>query len=193
MTARAEQRIASLNNMMARKPVEHGKRVSYMQGCRCLPCRAANARHAAERALRRAQGKADPLVSSAGVRGHIRRLSALGIGRKQVGKASGVSNGIIWEISNGSRPNIRTSTERRILAVDAGARAGHALVDAAPTWAILDQLIRDGYSKRQLGEWLRGKRVNTLQLSRRFVRVETAKAVEQLAARIERGEMQRAR
>jgi len=191
MNERAEKRIANLLSSVARKPREHGKRVSYILGCRCLQCRVANAKHSTARLFRRAQGEADILVDPSRARKRIRWLSRNGVGRKAVAKASGVNHNIIAEIISRERPHIRLSTERRILAVDTRARADHALIDAAPTWKILNRLIEDGYTKAQISTWLQGRPTRSLQIRRKFVQAGTARAVELLAARIDRGQMQR--
>lgn len=52
---------------------QHGTRIRYMGGCRCLPCRAANSRYECERQARRNLGLANgrELSSRLGYRGYI--------------------------------------------------------------------------------------------------------------------------
>lgn len=97
------------------------------------------------------------LVSSAKARAHLEKLSAQGVGYKSVSAASDVAASCLSQIRSGELPRIRAKTERRILAVDASALADHALVDAAPTLAIVDRLLGDGFTRAQIAQRVLGQ------------------------------------
>lgn len=151
MNTQAAERIATMLATLPEKP--HGERVRYMQGCRCMLCRAANSRYETERAALRRIGQGNGLVPADRARRHVEKLSRAGVRRRSVAAAAGVAASIIADIRKGERTQIRRDTERRILAVDAGAVAGKGLVDAGPTWRLIDQMVADGYTKYQIARW----------------------------------------
>jgi DNA-binding Xre family transcriptional regulator len=116
----------------------------------------------------RAESVADHLVDTARARRRIRALSKKGIGYKAVADAAGISHTIVMRIRAGTKKQIRLSTERRILALDEGARADASLVDAGPTWKILDELLaEEGFTKTELARRLGYKRqAPSLQIKR---------------------------
>jgi hypothetical protein len=159
----------------------HGVRVKYMTGCRCVPCRAANSRYETERALARKNGDWNGLVSAGIARRHLLRLSRRGIGRDTVAEASGVSITSICEIKSGRKKNIRLRTHKAIMAVDASARADKTLVGAAPVWALIDRLLKEGLSRKELARRLGSRaKVPALQLNHRVVTAKNAARVERL-------------
>lgn len=95
------------------------------------------------------------LVPASKARAHLRKLSKQGVGYKAVAEAADVAFGIVSDIAIGRASAIRASTERRILDVDAGARADGALVPAGPTHALISEILAAGKTKtwisRQLG------------------------------------------
>jgi hypothetical protein len=165
-------------------PPEHfaalpcGTRAKYVaKVCRCVRCRAANSRYERERAAKRRAGEADPLVPATAARAHLAALSRAGIGRRVVSAAGDVPTGTLAEITQGRKLQIRRSTERRILAVDASARAGGTLVDAGPTWRLIGRLLEEGFTKTELARRLRFRAL-ALQLGRRRITARNAVRVE---------------
>jgi hypothetical protein len=184
------RRIARLKASAHKRP--HGTRARYIGGCKCMLCRAANSRYNTQRdAARRAGEPADILVSSDAARAHLARLSAAGVGYKSVGAAGSVAISVLAEIRQGRRPQIRRSTERKILAVDEGAVAGNGLVPAGPTWKILDGLIADGYTKTQLAKWCGWKA--SIQLNRQRITAASAAKVRRMAENLAAGRLRRER
>lgn len=157
---------------LARKR-QHGDRLSYMAGCRCDDCRRANSSYEKARAAARKAGDWNGIVPAARARAHMQALSESGVGRRSVGDVSGVADTVLVDIISGRKTNIRARTERSILAVTVEAAADHALVPAAETWKLIDELIADGYSKAELARQLGYKRP-ALQLNREQVTVRNA-------------------
>ena len=126
---------------------EHGTRLRYMAGCKCLRCRVANTEYEKQRARARKAGDWNGIIPAVRAREHVLELGRAGIGYKQVAKLAGVGKTIVAEIRAGTRSRIRARTERQILGVtdiDANV-APKALVDARPTWALIEWLLREGY------------------------------------------------
>ncbi len=119
------------------------------------------------------------LVSAKRARTHLGELSAAGVGYKAAGIACDVGHTVIAEIISGRKRKIRQSTETRILSVTGEAIADHALVDAAPTWALLEELIARGFTRAELARRL-GFTTLALQFRRGKVLARTALAVERL-------------
>jgi hypothetical protein len=103
----------------------------------------------------------------------LAELSELGVGRHAVADASSVSGSILWSIIKGEKKNIRSRTERAILAVTVAQAADHALIDAGETWKLIDELLADGYSKSILARNL-GYKGHGLQLNRHKVTARNA-------------------
>lgn len=162
---------------------QHGDRLRYMAGCRCADCRRANTAYETARAAARKAGDWNGIVPAAKARGHLAALSALGIGRRAVGDVCGVADSILSAIITGKKANIRARSERAILAVTVAAAADRALIPAAPTWSLLDELIADGYSKAELARQL-GYKTHALQINRHQITVRNAYDVERLHERL---------
>lgn len=120
---------------------------------------------------------ADRLVDAARARRHIRSLSRRHVGRDAVAAAADVAVSVLAEIAAGTKLQIRTSTERRILAVDTDARADHAFVPAARTWKLIDKLLEEGFTRGQIAQRL-GRQRAALQFGRDRVLAKTALQVE---------------
>jgi hypothetical protein len=161
----------------------HGDRLRYIAGCRCNACRGANTAYERARAAARRAGDWNGLVDALTARRHLATLSAAGVGRRTVGEISGVADSILSSVITGRKQSIRARTERAILAVTEAAKADHALLDAAPTWRLLDSLLAQGYTKAALARAL-GQTRAALQISRHQVTVRTAYAVERLHAQL---------
>lgn len=121
------------------------------------------------------------LVPAAPARAHLAQLSAQGVGRRSVAAAADVGETTLSEIITGRQLQIRRRAEARILAVDAGAVAGGALVPAGPTWELLEDLLARGFSRRELARRLgSAAKVPALQLRAEFVLASSAAAVARL-------------
>lgn len=151
----------------------HGDRLRYMAGCRCADCRRANTEYEKSRAAARKAGNWNGLVPAQRARAHMAALSTASVGRRQVADASGVADSILFKIISGERLKIRALTERAILAVTPAAAADHALIDAAPSWELLDDLLAVGFSKADLAREL-GMKTPALQINRSRVTVRNA-------------------
>lgn len=123
------------------------------------------------------------LVPAARARAHLAALSAQGVGRRSVQAATDIGGRILSDISSGARARIRAETERRILAVDAGARADGALVPSAEVRRAVREMLRLGLTKTEIAERL-GYRSHALQLTSRRVTVRNAHRVKKLLAEV---------
>jgi hypothetical protein len=159
---------------VSRQP--HGTRARYRLGCQCLPCRAANARYENQRW--RARRGAPRVVSATPARAHIAALSREGVGFKSVADACSLSPTTTWLIRVGRRERILAETERRILSVDGGARAGGALVRAGSTWSRVRILLAEGFTKAELAR--------RLGYQRPALKIGRGRITARIAVRIER-------
>lgn len=116
----------------------------------------------------------DCIVSAAPARAHMVVLSNAGVGRRVVADASGVSLSVVEAIRRGARRRARRSTVAAILSVTAEALADHSLVDAAPSWILLDELIALGFTKRAIAKSIHGPRSVALQVRGDSVLARTA-------------------
>lgn len=157
----------------------HGSRERYKAGCRCLLCRAANARYEAARASERASGNWNGLVPADAARKHILKLSRQGIGRRAIAAASDIAEKVIARIRSGAQSNVRKSTEERILAVSNQAPSDGALIQAEHTWKQIRTLLADGFTKAELARRL-GYRFPSLQIGETKIRARTAARVDRL-------------
>lgn len=128
------------------------------------------------------------LVSAEKARAHLVALGEQGVGRRAVAAAADVSETILMSIRQGTKW-IRKDTEQKILAVDAGAVADHAIVPAKETWRRIRELLRLGYTRGELAQRLGAERP-ALQLRKREVLARTALRVEKLHREI-MGEIER--
>lgn len=164
---------------------EHGTRACYVHGpdgvadgsgCRCDPCRAANAAAARERN----QSVAPAYVGAAETRAHVRWLSEHGVGLKQIVKVSGVAQGTLWKLmyGKGGRPSkrIKVETRNRILAVQPSDAADGAKISAAPTHANIAELLDRGWTKAAIARAI-GQSDTALQVGRKQVTVGNARAI----------------
>lgn len=119
------------------------------------------------------------LVDATPVRRHLHRLSRQGIGYKTVGDACDVAKSTLFRLRTGDKTRLRKSTAARILAVDAGARADHALVPATRTWRLIQKLLAEGYTKGAIAQRL-GASTPALQIRKTKVRARTQLKVERL-------------
>ena len=163
----------------------HGDRLRYLAGCRCADCRRSNTEYERGRAAARKAGEWNGIVPAERTRAHIASLALAGVGRRQVADASGVAESIVVGIARGDRKNVRAATERAILGVNGQAIADRALIDAGPTWQLLDELVATGYSKAHLAREL-GHSSPAIQIRRTQCTVRTAYDVQRLHQRLRR-------
>lgn len=169
-----------LGVLAAAKP--HSTRVKYLGGCRCLPCRAANARYEGRRIRARLSGDWNGIVSAGRARRHLLALSRSGVGRRTVADISGVPQSIVHQIKLGRRRRIRARTERRIFLVNSRAMNQARLVPADRTWRMISRLLDEGFSKAEIARRL-GYRSPALQLRRKRVTARTALRIERFYRR----------
>lgn len=185
-----QERIAALKAAAATCP--HGTRARYEGGCKCLLCRAAKSRYNTQREHARRAGDVRDLVDAGTTRRHLLKLSRLGCGYKTVGDAASVSKTVLQNVMKGRKKRVRASTERAVLAVTVEARADHALIDAGPTWEILNGLIERGYTRTQLAAWLGSKaKTPSIQFKRTLITVQGAASVERLKRQLDAGKLAR--
>lgn len=123
------------------------------------------------------------VVDASRAREHLQRLSRSGVGYRQAADAACVSVGVVTKILHRPGKKIRKWTERAILSVDAGARADHALIDAAPTWRLIGELEPEYLTRAALARAL-GYATGRLQLGRRRITVRSAERVRRLHVRV---------
>ncbi len=129
----------------------HGKRSSYVKGCRCRICRAANAEYIKSRRKTGRHNEREGSVDASRAREYLNYLSEMGIGRPSVHKACGVNKRSLWEIASSKKVRILRSTETRILAVKPGEAMAHGvLVDADVTRQQIKALLAQGFTKSDL-------------------------------------------
>lgn len=173
---------------------EHGTRACFVfgpepgddrsKGCRCEPCRLANAAYARERYRKahRPDETLDPAyVDNAEARRHLAWLRDQGVGLRTVAIRSGVGRTALHKIATGRVTRSRPETIDAILAVGRSAVRGAALVDAGPTWRRIDDLLAHGWTRTAIAAAL-GQQGNppSLQLGRERVTAANAHAVEEL-------------
>ncbi len=160
-----------------------GTRIKYLGGCRCDACRSANSTYAKARMAECQAGRNNGVVDAKAARAHLRKLSRMGIGYKQVAAASDVRATTLLSIKLGKKLRIRMDTVRRVLRVDASCRADRALVPAASTWQLINELLSEGFTKRTLAERL-GMKTKNLQVGKDRVTVRKRASIEKLHKRL---------
>jgi len=141
---------------VVKKKHEHGTRACYVTGCRCVLCRRANCQYQLQREKeqRRGEWTYNGLVSADAARKHLMKLSKQGVGRRTVASITALPQSSIAKIRSGTKRHIRAKTEQAILKVSRDAAHGAALIDAAPTWRIINRLLGRGMSKRAIAKAL---------------------------------------
>jgi hypothetical protein len=159
------------------KPFDgHGARAAYQRGCRCLPCRVANAAY--QRQRRASLDDAVALVSSAAAVDHLAQLALLGVGYRQAARLSGLSIAEIRVVRKGRRAYVRADTAARILSVRPVLAPGQR-VSAWPTWRLIHSLTREGFTLGALATRL-GLHTPHLQFDHTQVTVRNALRVRRL-------------
>jgi hypothetical protein len=157
-----------------------------VEKCRCDVCGADNSVYAAWLNRQRAYGR-ERYTDAAPVRAHVQQLAAFGVGRRQLRKLSGVSNGALTKLVYGEAARnmapskrVRHDTARRILAVlpEPDHLAPSTPTDATGTRRRLQALVAIGYSQRKLAHRLNRTPQNFMTLlNRDQVLASTARSV----------------
>lgn len=155
----------------------HGTRRQYRSGCRCTPCRAANATYEAHRS-RASAGWVRPEAA----RAKLEMLARIGIGHRQAAKLAGVSFRTVQRIRKGRCRRIRADVERAILAIERPALAKGVCVNGYETRHYVESLVREGFRKTALALKL-GLRGGRLRVGQN-VTVRTALRVRALHAQL---------
>jgi len=167
---------------------QHGTRAKYViEKCRCQPCTEANRLYQRQRDRheRRVRfGIEDPrpaFIDATETRQHLDWLRRVGVGKRQIHAETGISVTTIWKIRNGTVTKIRRATAEKLLAVGRSKAAGGARVDAKPTWKLINDMLKHGWTKTAIAKALGSKaKTPALQLGRRTVTARQARAVQQL-------------
>ncbi|HVB99020.1 MAG TPA: hypothetical protein VNJ12_06765 [Candidatus Dormibacteraeota bacterium] len=161
----------------------HGTRVKYLGGCRCLPCRAANAGYECRRVRARRSGDWNGLIPAGRARQHLLALSRAGVGRRTVADIAGVPQSLLHRIRTGRRRRIRARTARRILLVSRTAMNDARLVPAGRAWRMIDRLVEEGFTRAEIARRL-GYRSRALQLNRARITARSLVRVERFYRRM---------
>lgn len=121
------------------------------------------------------------LIKTTAVIKHVMELRRAGIGIKAICRESGVNRGVLQRILAGEIKKTRRANAERILAVGTKALPGAAVVDAGPTWALLNRLLGAGYRKAWIAKLL-GATVPALQIKKDRVLLSTVHRVAKLYA-----------
>lgn len=133
--------------------MKHGMRSTYVKGCRCDQCRAANCRYAKLAKYRQDTGR-KVLVDAEPVKRHLVKLRAAGVGKRTIAQRSGVAQTVVNRLIgiDHSKParRIRPETARKLLAVTVEDHADGAYIDSIGTTRRLQALVALGYSQTSL-------------------------------------------
>lgn len=157
----------------------HGTRKKYRSGCRCLICRAANARYESERARVHVPGGGTSLVPATAAREHIHQLSKDGLGRDALSAASDIAPSVISRIKSGRSTHVQRRTEDKLLSISKDAVSDASLVKARPTWRQINALLAEGFTKAELARRLHYK-TGSLQLGKKWILARNAARVDRL-------------
>lgn len=131
----------------------HGTRSSYVRGCKCADCRAANARYTKVAKYRSDKG-ISTLVDAQPVREHLAMLRAHGVGKRTIAQRAGVAQTVVNRLIgiDNSRParRVHPDTARKLLAVTLDDHADGAFVDGTGTRRRLQALVAIGWPQAHL-------------------------------------------
>lgn len=162
---------------------EHGDRLRYLGGCRCDLCRKANSTYERARQIARRAGDWNGIVPAAKARAHMVALQKQGIGRRTIADVTDIAESVLSGIRAGTHTNIRARTERLILGVTNDMAADHSHVQASPSWKLINELLRAGFTKVSLARRL-GQKGSGLQLGKEFITVRNADQVRKMHAEL---------
>jgi hypothetical protein len=136
--------------------ISHGTRSKYVQGCRCVNCRAANSAYYKARRMRKPlRRNIEATVDATRAREFLSLLSEAGVGRNSVHAVCGVGKRLLWEIASGKAKRIFCSTEARILGVKANeALPRGAIVEAEVTLQQIEALLKEGFTRGDIADRL---------------------------------------
>lgn len=137
---------------------DHATRPCYQAGCRCLPCRAANAAYAVERARDPLPGWTTPYDAQA----YLLTLQAKGIGYRQAAQLAGMSAATVKAIRNGDRTRILTRHHEAIVSIPPYPALGARLTSKRAKHLLLS-LQSEGFTLQAIARKL-GLRPAQLQL-----------------------------
>lgn len=167
----------------------HGTRSSYVRGCKCHHCRAANARYAKLAKYRSDKG-ISTLVDAGPVKAHLAMLREHGVGKRTIAARAGVAQTVVDRLLGiaPDRPaiKVRPDTAKRLLAVTINEHAPGAIVDATGTRRRLQALVALGWTQTKLAAsigWTTAN-LNNLILSDDDVTRATADLVADLYERL---------
>lgn len=169
----------------------HGTRARYCSRdrCRCAPCREANLAYAT--VLRHAQTRPDgdwtPAYRDASeAREHLLWLSTVGVGKRTVHARTRIAISTIDRIRSGEIERCRPATIAKILAVNGADAVNGARVPSGPTSKLVDELLREGFTRTRIARELGSKaKTPALQISRSgWVSARNARKVREVHARL---------
>ena len=164
----------------------HGTRVKYVHdGCRCADCTAANTAYALARereARARAAGyDIEPrLIDAQPAQDRLKLLRRNGIGARTVEELTGISRSTLREITSGQTQRIRPETFDLIMQITYDDRPLGTMVDARPTWQLINKLVRKGFTKVAIATAIAGKPTQQLQISKHLVTLRIERRVQQV-------------
>jgi len=94
------------------------------------------------------------LVSTREAVAHIKKLKRAGVGLRRVSVRSGIGRDTLYRIVSGDIRRTRRATAERILAVGPNELTRASLVDAAPTWKLLEHLLELGHRRSWIAKQL---------------------------------------
>ncbi|HXG71317.1 MAG TPA: hypothetical protein VNJ04_11995 [Gemmatimonadaceae bacterium] len=157
--------------MLALATEPHGARATYQAGCRCTPCRVANATYS------QAHQPAD-WTTATQAQAHLRALMAQGVGIRRAADLSGLSCAHLQRIRNGQQATVKRTTEQTVLAIRPSLAHGQR-VNGYRTRHLLRALKGEWFTARAIACRL-GLRGNRLRLHHPRVTVRNALKVRQL-------------
>jgi hypothetical protein len=156
----------------------------YRNGCRCAECRHAGYVYEVKRQRDRNRGIVR-LHDNTEAREHILWLRSQGVGLRAVAAATGLQRHNVWKIANGQVKRSKPETIRRIMAVGTHMRKGGSLVDAGPTWRLIDDMLANGFTRTRIAAELGSKAKRpALQLKRDKILQSNADQVREVYDRL---------
>jgi len=131
------------------------------------------------------------LVAATRAREWLLHLQRVGVGYRAVEAASGLSRSTLCRIRGGYIASIPSTTESRILAVDAACLRDHACVPGGPTSERIADLLDRGYTRRQLTAWLSCSSA-WIYAPKKWVTARMESRVERLCRLLDAGRLRRA-
>jgi hypothetical protein len=119
------------------------------------------------------------LTDATRTRNHLLKLQSERISLNTVALATNLSRVILRNIRSGKQTRVRAGTERLILAVSKEVIPDCVLVDAKPTWELINELLEEEFTPDLIARKL-GFSSGRIEVSRCKVSVRMANAVRQL-------------